>query len=322
MGFNEGVIDEHARHNPPARLRPFVSGYAGYRQEGVAPARHRGLPSPELTFIVTLDDPLAIDAHPDPGQPADSYDTLLGGLHTSPALVSHQGRWSGVQLGLTPLGARMLLGLPAAGLANWDAEATDVIGGFAARLRELVVEQPTWAGRFAVIDRLLERRAAEVEADDRATVRPEIGYAWRRLRQTQGGVGVAALAAETGLSARRLGSLFRDEFGLAPKEAGRVFRFTHARRKIGQAAMDGRLGAGAIGGPAGEDAATGIGEAGGRGSANGSAATTFARLAGECGFYDQAHLAREFRALAGCPPSVWLAEEFRFVQASAADLGE
>ena len=146
------MIDEHARHAPPARLRPFVSGYAGYRQEGVPPARHRGLPSPELTFIVTLDDPLAIDAHPDPGQPAGSTDTLLGGLHTSPALVSHQGRWSGLQLGLTPLGARMLLGLPAAGLANWDAEATDVIGGFASQLRELVVGQPTWAGRFAVID--------------------------------------------------------------------------------------------------------------------------------------------------------------------------
>jgi AraC-like DNA-binding protein len=295
------VIDEHARHDPPARLRPFVSGYAGYRQEGVAPARHRGLPSPELTFIVTLDDPLAIDAHPDPGQPAASYDTLLGGLHTSPALVSHQGRWSGVQLGLTPLGARTLLGVPAGELANWDAEAADVIGGFAAQLRELVVGQRTWAERFAVIDQLLERRAAEVEADRGATVRPEVGYAWRRLRETRGGVGVAELAAETGLSTRRLGSLFQAEFGLAPKESARVFRFAHARRRIG------RVMAGADGG----------GAAGAAG-----AGATFARVAAECGFYDQAHLAREFRALAGCPPSVWLAEEFRFVQASAADLGE
>jgi AraC-like DNA-binding protein len=316
------VIDEHARHVPPAWLRPFVSGYVGYRQEGVAPARHRGLPSPELTFIVTLDDPLAIDAHPDPAQPAESYDTLLGGLHTSPALVSHQGRWSGVQLGLTPLGARALLGLPAAGLANWDAEATDVIGGFAAQLRELVVEQSTWAGRFAVIDQLLERRAAEAEADRRETVRPEVGYAWQRLRQTQGGVRVAELAAETGLSTRRLGSVFQDEFGLAPKEAGRVFRFTHARRRIGQAAMGGRLAAGGGGGRAGGDADGGMGPAASQGTADGGTGTTFARLAAECGFYDQAHLAREFRALAGCPPSVWLAEEFRFVQASAADLGE
>jgi AraC-like DNA-binding protein len=285
------VIDEHARHAPPARLRPFVSGYAGYRQEGVAPRRHRGLPSPELTFIVTLDDPLAIDSHPDPGQPAGSYDTLLGGLHTSPAMVSHEGRWSGVQVGLTPLGARTLLGLPAASLANWDAEATDVIGGFAGQLRELVVEQPTWVGRFAVIDQLLERRAGRTDADRRATVRPEVGYAWRRLRLTRGGVGVAELAAETGLSARRLGSLFLAEFGLTPKEAGRVFRFAHARRRIGQA----------MGGGAG---------------------ATLATLAAECGFYDQAHLAREFRALAGCPPSQWLAEEFRFVQGPAAELGE
>jgi AraC-like DNA-binding protein len=305
------VVDEHARHDPPARLRPFVSGYAGYRLAGAEPGLHRGLPSPELTFIVTLDHPLAIDAHPDPAQPAGLYDTLLGGLHTSPAQVSHQGRWSGVQLGLTPLGARTLLGIPAAELANWDAEATDVVGGFAAQLRELVVGQPTWAGRFAVIDDLLERRAAEVDADRPVEVRPEVRYAWRRLRQTRGCVGVAELAAETGLGARRLGSLFRDEFGLAPKEAGRVFRFTHARQRIGQAAMRGGLGT-----TAGADGAGGPGREG-RG-----AAATLARLAAECGYYDQAHLAREFRALAGCPPSQWLAEEFRFVQAPPADLGE
>jgi len=312
------VIDEHAWHAPPAGLRPFVSGYAGYRQEGVPPARHRGLPSPELTFIVTLDDPLAIDAHPDPGQPAESYDTLLGGLHTSPALVSHQGRWSGVQLGLTPLGARTLLGLPAGELVNCDAEATDVVGGFAAQLRELVVAQSTWAGRFAVIDRLLERRAAEAGADRPTTVRPEVGYAWRRLRETSGGVGVAELAAETGLSARRLGSLFRAETGLAPKEAGRVFRFTHARRRIGQAMTAGMGPAG--GTPDGGAAVRGSADAGIGGGA--AVRATLASLAAECGFYDQAHLAREFRALAGCPPSQWLAEEFRFIQASAADLGE
>jgi AraC-like DNA-binding protein len=299
------VVEEHALYDPPARLRPFVSGYTGYRLAGAEPGRHRGLPSPELTFIVTLDDPLAIDAHPDPAQPAATYDTLLGGLHTSPALVSHEGRWSGVQLGLTPLGARTLLGVPAAELANWDAEAADVVGGFAAQLRELVVEQPTWAGRFAVLDQLLQRRVADGGAEQREAVRSEVSYAWRRLRQTGGGVGVAELAAETSLSARRLGTLFRAEFGLAPKEAARVIRFDRARRRIGRAMSS----------------AGGGGTGSGRGTGEG-AAVTFAGLAAECGYYDQAHLAREFRALAGCPPSQWLAEEFRFVQAPSADLGE
>ena len=41
-----------------------------------------------------------------------------------------------------------------------------------------------------------------------------------------------------------------------------------------------------------------------------------AELAAECGYYDQAHLARDFRDLAGCPPSMLLAEEFRNVQAA------
>jgi AraC-like DNA-binding protein len=45
-------------------------------------------------------------------------------------------------------------------------------------------------------------------------------------------------------------------------------------------------------------------------------------LAAETGYYDQAHLAAEFRSLAGCPPTRWLAEEFRFFQASPDDLGE
>ena len=274
------MIDEHAGRAAAPPLRPLVTGYVGYRQAGVAPRAHRGLPSPSLTFIITLEDPLVIAAHPDPRQPAERYDTLLGGLHTTPAVVTHDGSWAGVQLGLTPLGARMLLGMPASPLANRDAEATDVIGGFATRLHEVIASQPDWAGRFAALDELLLLRAAEADGDRGREVRPEVRYGWRRLRETNGAVSVAELAAETGLSARRLGSLFQAEFGLAPKEAGRVFRFDHARRQIGRAATAGR-----------------------------GAGGTLADLAVECGYYDQAHLAREFRALAGCPPSQWLAEE-------------
>ena len=46
-----------------------------------------------------------------------------------------------------------------------------------------------------------------------------------------------------------------------------------------------------------------------------SGRVVLAELAAQCGYYDQAHLARDFRDLAGCPPSVLLAEELRNVQA-------
>jgi AraC-like DNA-binding protein len=113
-------------------------------------------------------------------------------------------------------------------------------------------------------------------------------------------VSVAELAAETGWSARHLNSLFHAEVGLSPKEAARVVRFDHARHRIARGARAATACAGAADAP-------GMG---------------LADLAAECGYYDQAHLAREFRSLAGCPPSQWLAEEFRFVQAMPADLGE
>ncbi len=70
-GVSDGMgVWESVRYRPPPALRPFAGWYSGYRQAGLAPGRHRGLPSPYLTLIVTLDEPLAVAAHPDPRQPA------------------------------------------------------------------------------------------------------------------------------------------------------------------------------------------------------------------------------------------------------------
>ena len=118
-----------------------------------------------------------------------------------------------------------------------------------------------------------------------AAVRDEVTYAWRRLRETRGAVTVAGLAAETGWSARHLSAQFRTETGLSPKEAARVMRFDRARRALLRRGAAGQRG-------------------------------PLASLAAECGYYDQAHMAREFRDLAGCPPSQLLAEELRNVQAT------
>ncbi|HEX3752430.1 MAG TPA: helix-turn-helix domain-containing protein [Streptosporangiaceae bacterium] len=295
---------EQARHRPPEALRPLVAWYSGYRETGAPPARHRGLPSPWLTLIVTLDDPLVISEHPDPHQPASQHQVLVGGLHTAPALVTHDGRQSGIQLGLTPLGARALLGVPAGELATLDLEGDQVLGRFAAELQDRVRSAGTWTGRFAALDALLAARAGLTRPelappgpegrpvplprltgpmDGRGLIAPEVTYAWRTLLARRGAVSVADLAEETGWSSRHLDNRFRSEIGLTPKAAARVIRFDRARRMLMRRARDG-------GPPA------------------------LADLAAAGGYYDQAHLAREFRGLAGCPPSRWLAEEFRNVQ--------
>ncbi|MEV4095939.1 helix-turn-helix domain-containing protein [Streptosporangium saharense] len=280
---------EFAVRRPPPALRPFVASYTGYREVGREPGRHRGLPSPYLTLIVTLDEPLVLSVRSDGRAGPERYDTLVGGLHTTSALITHDGRQSGVQLTLTPPGARALLGLPAGELAGADLHLSEVMGGWAGRLRERMLEGEDWAGRFAALDaELLARVRVE------RTMPAEVARAWGLLMSSGGAVSAAELAREVGWSGRYLSRRFAEEIGLRPKEAARVVRFDRARRRLRRAAA--------------------LGELGGR--------LTLADLAAGCGYCDQAHLAREFGALAGCPPSRWLAEEFRNVQAWGAALAE
>jgi AraC-like DNA-binding protein len=283
-----GSTAEYVRWRPPPPLRAHVAWYTGYRVTGEPPGRHRGLPSPYLTLIITLDEPLVVAAHPDPRTPPGRYAALVGGLHTLPALIMHDGSQSGIQLALTPLGAQALLGLPAGELAGLDVDAVEVLGRSADTLRERILGADGWAERFSVLDAWLLRRA-RTEAELPA----EVAQAWRRLLGSGGAVSVAELAGEVGWSTRHLNSRFRTEIGLGPKEAARVVRFDRARRLLQRRA-------GSVG-PGTADP--------------GTAGLTLAGLAASCGYYDQAHLAREFNALAGCPPSRWLAEEFRNLQA-------
>jgi AraC-like DNA-binding protein len=265
-----------------------VAYYTGYRQRGVPPALHRGLPSPFLTLIFTLDEPLVLLAHPDPRQPPGDFGTLLGGLHSAPALIAHDGAQSGLQVALRPFGARALLGLPAGELADLDVPAEAVLGTVCAELRARALAAPGWPERFAILDQILLQRlaATAARASTAATpAAPEVRFAWRQLLHTGGTARISDLAAETGWSGRHLTSRFRTEIGLTPKAAARVIRFDRARHLLITKAPD--------------------------------SGYRLADLAATCGYFDQAHLAREFRALAGCPPSQWITEEFRNIQAGA-----
>jgi AraC-like DNA-binding protein len=265
-----GPVVEMVGGRPRPPLGSLVAGYAGYRITGAAPGTHRGLPSRNLTFIVTLDGRVDLAAMPDPRQPPASFTTLAGGLHARPALIHHDGNQHGIRLGLTPLGARVLFGLPAGELATMVLDLGSLWGPTAGALVERLRAARTWTDRFLELDDVLAR----VTSRD-AGLRPELDWAWRRMTVSNGRVGVGTLAAEIGWSRRRLGERFRREFGLSPKVAGRVMRFEAAHRLLRARRRPG-----------------------------------LADVAVRCGYYDQAHLHREWRELAGCTPAQWLAEEF------------
>jgi len=270
------IVDEAVRVAPAAPLRGLVGWYSGYRQRGVPSTRHRGLPSPWLTLILTLDEPLSIASHPDPAAAPGDFPTLLGGLHTTPAFIDVPGRQSGLQVALSPLGARVLLGLPAGELAGIDVHADDVLGAGVREVHDRLREAPDWGGRFRVVDGWLLARLSR--GRDLATV--PVAEAWQRLLRAGGRLRVDNLAADVGFSERHLRNLFRAEIGLTPKAAARVIRFDLARRRLADRVRTPDL----------------------------------AGLAADCGYADQSHLDRDFAALASCTPSAWLAQEFRNIQ--------
>jgi AraC-like DNA-binding protein len=94
---------------------------------------------------------------------------------------------------------------------------------------------------------------------------PGVVRAWQRLEASHGCVAIGALAAEIDCSPRHLIELFRAQIGLPPKTLARVLRFERAQRLL----------------------------------LSGARATDVALA---CGYYDQAHLNRECRALAGTTP--------------------
>ncbi|MCM6775805.1 helix-turn-helix transcriptional regulator [Nocardia sp. CDC159] len=111
---------------------------------------------------------------------------------------------------------------------------------------------------------------------------PTLHHAWRRLIDPVRAPRVGEVAEEIGWSRRHLGSRFAAEFGITPKDAARLARFETSHRLLRRPGV------------------------------------RIADAAAASGYYDQAHMAREWRELAGMPPSRWLAsEEFPFIQDQA-----
>jgi AraC-like DNA-binding protein len=272
------TVAEYHRVRPAPALRPYVNSLVGYRLQGFDAGVHRGLPGRFLTLVITLDEPL--DLTLPGGRVRSRYDALIGGLHDGPVHIHHDGSQFGLQIALEPLGARLLLGRPAADLAGTVVALDEVLGTDADRTVDRLREAPDWSARFAVLEGSLVAAAARHEDDRRVVVADGVVEAWARIVGSGGGVEIHRLARDIGWSRRHLGERVRAELGLSPKMLARMVRFERVQHALRRPDPPG-----------------------------------LARLAAELGYYDQAHLTRDFRELAGCPPTRWLIEEeLPFVQ--------
>jgi AraC-like DNA-binding protein len=191
------------------------------------------------------------------------HTSFVAGVDDGWSETRHDGHQRGLEVKLAPLAVRRLLGVPAPELAGRVVELGAVLGRSAGELTERMALAPGWPARFALLDAALGERLVRTPR-----TASDVVHAWRRLVASHGGVSIAELARELGWSRRHFGARFREHVGLAPKPAARVLRFRRAVELIQR--DDG---------------------------------TRLAEIAQDCGYYDQAHLNRDFRAFAGSSPS-------------------
>lgn len=254
---------------PAPALAGIVDRYVGYAMTGLEPGVHRGLPSRHLTFIVSIGPAIDIVAQTDPRQSPGSYGCVLSGLHASPALIAYGERQEGIALELTPAGCRALFGMPAAALYDTSLELADVAGAAGRGLWERLQGSEGWDARFAIVDEVLLRLVGD------ARIEPALGRCWQLVAGSGGTAPVTEVAASIGWTRQHLARRFAGEFGLTPKTAARVARFDRARRMLEARA----------------------------------ATASIADVASACGYYDQAHLNRDFAVLAGTSPGRLVADD-------------
>ncbi|MFK0259257.1 helix-turn-helix domain-containing protein [Streptomyces sp. NPDC090445] len=217
-----------------------------------------------MTLILGWGDPLRL-FHNARSAPAEqtTWHAMLAGLQTSSVRGGFEGVAEAIEVEFTPLGAYTCLGLPLHHLANGHVHPDDVLGD-------------GWSARLT--ERLIavpdwEGRWAVVE-DALArrlaggpTPSPVMAGAWRLLRARHGRLSAGELAAATGRGHRRLQVLFREHIGLPPQSVSRILRFQRALTLPSDAGR------------------------------------SLADRAALCGYFDQAHMNRDFRALAGLTPA-------------------
>jgi AraC-like DNA-binding protein len=241
----------------------MFTAYGGYIESGSTVTRRLEMPFPRMALILGFGDEISVSTSGNPEDLVPGHSGFLAGLSAGPALVETNGSQAGVQANLTPLGAYHLFGLPMSEITHQVVKLDDLLGAPGRELIERLRAAPSWDARFDLLDQLFTRALASNRPPSEA-----IAWAWHQIVQCPGNPNIAHLANEIGWSHRHFIARFRDEVGVAPKAAGRLVRFDRAVQAITPGTRP-----------------------------------NWSDIAFTAGYYDQAHMAREFREFAHCTPT-------------------
>jgi AraC-like DNA-binding protein len=255
-GAPAGTMREFA---VPAVLQELVANAIAYREDvpDGTEVIERVLPDGAVRLIV------------DGGDGVRAPAVRVAGGSTQPVVLSLRGRVRGLSLTLRPGAAAVLLGVPAAELANGVAPLADLWTGEEARALRGIGGTEDEGEHLQLLWSALQRRAmrsGNLPADVR-----QARHAAGLIRAGGGQRNLREVAQALGVGERRMQQIFQEHVGLSPRAWSRLARLHTCVRLMREAQR-----------PA------------------------WPELALEAGFYDQAHLANEFKQLSGLTPGEFL----------------
>lgn len=143
----------------------------------------------------------------------------------------------------------------------------DLIGASGRTLRERLLHTPDAHLRLAVLEDWLRARSSA------AAVHPAIRFALDVFGGSPQVQRIGEVVDASGLSARRFGTLFREQVGIGAKQYARMQRF---RSVVATVTREQHV--------------------------------DWSTVAADCGFHDQPHLIHEFRSFSGMAPAAYLAQ--------------
>jgi len=275
----ERSVHEMATREGAGPATGRVRRYAGYDERAQAQTR-REVAKTGISLVLAFGDPLAVAY--------DASETqLLGGAfvlghQVRAALTTFSGHQHGVQVDLTPAGARGFLGVAVDELTDRATPLEEVLGRRGEELVERLASLRSWSARFHLLDQVV---GAPHEGG--LELAPEVCWLWRQLVDRHGNCRIGQLMDETGRSRRYVTARFSQQIGVSPKTYARLLRFERAVHLLRRRSR--------------------------------SDPTSLAAVALAAGYYDQPHFNRDFRSFAGCTPADLLVEndpapEVSFVQ--------
>jgi len=196
-------------------------------------------------------------------QTVNSLPVFVVGNMTQFSLAEAVGRFDLLGIRFRPGGIYPFLNQPLFEFTDRIVEGKALSANLGERLFDLIAEHKKDKMKIQCVQRELLQRLQQFTQYDRT-----IDFSVRQILSNDGKLGIEQLAEKCGISRRQLERKFKVRVGLSPKKLCQIVRFRQAQLAI-----------------------------------KNNPSMSLLHLAYDFGYFDHAHLTRDFRRFAGIPPS-------------------